>query len=808
MPNHKGRLVAVVTGDVTIDWNLAYLQPKGQRTHVIWSPDDQGCLSWQRGGAAMLADVIDNVSKLEEVKKQADFHVLKVEAPKIGGELSPSSKDHHHSFALWGRDEPDKRFDPSPVWSQEKGDEEYDKRWVWRVKRYLGFEHNGDQALKHIDTEGINQNECTAEVIVLDDLGFGFRNKEKEKDNFWPKELFNEELLKSESAAPWVVLQTSRILDEGRNPGALLRYLLEKCPKRLIVVLTIDELRSAAQVRIPPGLSWERTAEDLARGLQNDEFLKCRHVVVSLGTVGAALLSRSEDLGSSTFDLFYAPRFMETEWELPSWGWMLGNTVTLTASLVHQVMINLGTPNLEAGIGAGVTAMRELYLSGYRCLCTTCNDSDSPGYCYQLKPSAEHPLHPPALIFPAEEVAKCLRAPKQSSSIIASEELAKISVGAQIVRSPDRTIVDVLTVGSPDWTILDGLLRKATQGQPSYGAWLSQAEDIVKNGISNRDIPMGRFGDLSTVDRLELEALRSIQGLIREYARYPMLKSPLNLAVFGPPGSGKSFAVEQVADSVFRSSGTEQAADGVSRDVEIETIKFNLSQFADPAAIPAALHRVHDIALSGKLPLVFWDEFDTQLDNQNLGWLRFFLAPMQDGEFVEAQITHPIGRCIFVFAGGTCSRRMEFEEQGTPEDRRASKVPDFISRLHGCLDVFGINMKDDKPNVPPHFLIRRAVLLRSLLHKREKRLFKEREVDERKIHFIPGRTSRGILEIDDGVLRAFLETKEYKHGSRSMKAIVDLSTLANKERFDRSSLPSKILLSLHVDADDFEEKLF
>src|ERR1700694_2698085 len=99
MPDHKGRLVAEVTGDVTIDWNLAYLQPKGQRTHAIWSPDDQGCLSWQRGGAGLLADVIDNVSKLEEVKKQADFHVLKVEAPKIGGELSPSSKDHHHSFA-------------------------------------------------------------------------------------------------------------------------------------------------------------------------------------------------------------------------------------------------------------------------------------------------------------------------------------------------------------------------------------------------------------------------------------------------------------------------------------------------------------------------------------------------------------------------------------------------------------------------------------------------------------------------------------------------------------------------------------
>ncbi len=59
------------------------------------------------------------------------------------------------------------------------------------------------------------------------------------------------------------------------------------------------------------------------------------------------------------------------------------------------------------------------------------------------------------------------------------------------------------------------------------------------------------------------------------------------------------------------------------------------------------------MALAGDLALVFWDEFDTPLGGQPLGWLRHFLAPMADGRFREGAGFHPLGRAIFVFAGGT-----------------------------------------------------------------------------------------------------------------------------------------------------------
>ena len=57
-------------------------------------------------------------------------------------------------------------------------------------------------------------------------------------------------------------------------------------------------------------------------------------------------------------------------------------------------------------------------------------------------------------------------------------------------------------------------------------------------------------------------------------------------------------------------------------------LEFNLAQFRSPDDLVDALHVVRDQALGGGIPLVFWDEFDTALDGRELGWLRYFLAPM------------------------------------------------------------------------------------------------------------------------------------------------------------------------------------
>ena len=63
-------------------------------------------------------------------------------------------------------------------------------------------------------------------------------------------------------------------------------------------------------------------------------------------------------------------------------------------------------------------------------------------------------------------------------------------------------------------------------------------------------VPSVRFGKLCTIDRTEVESFRSISNLMSEYLKSPNNSRPLSIAVFGSPGSGKSFVVTEIAESI------------------------------------------------------------------------------------------------------------------------------------------------------------------------------------------------------------------------------------------------------------------
>jgi hypothetical protein len=282
---------------------------------------------------------------------------------------------------------------------------------------------------------------------------------------------------------------------------------------------------------------------------------------------------------------------------------------------------------------------------------------------------------------------------------------------------------------------------------------------------------------LKTIDRQEIENLRSIGRLVKEYCAQSA-QMPLSFAVFGPPGCGKSFAISQLADHMIAGKTTK--------------LTFNLSQFSSPAELAEAFHQVRDAALRGEMPLVFWDEFDAKLNDQSLGWLKYFLAPMQDGCFQAGPLTHPVGRAIFAFAGSVRPTMREFEEYTNDPKFEGAKGRDFISRLKGFVNILGPNPPlDSKGDIiagkDPHYMLRRAFILRGTLE-RERPLLFDGEVK---------------LRIDAGVMRALLLVSKYRHGVRSMNSIIAMSMLDGKLKFERSCLPPAAQLDLHVDAAEF-----
>lgn len=702
----------VVTGDVTMDWNLA--RDVGERGEQ-WRIDRCSRIWWQRGGAALQADLIQAIATSMSEKDQAAYKVYQPATPHE--QVQHGDPHYHHSYALW-----------SPFKSG--------NQTVWRVTQYLGIDHClWDEATEVDKTLRVVDDPTDVEIVILDDAGLGFRDRPA----LWPKSLQNHE------HKPWVILKMSKPVAEG----PLWDRLLEAHANKLIVVTTIGDLRQT-EVQISRQVSWERTAQDIYWELTHNprvnHLARCAHVVVSFNAAGVVLISHPKG-GETEALLFFDPHNLEGDWEREYPGGMSGYTSCLITSLIRQLMIDSSQPELGIGIQSGIAALRKLHLDGYGH-----HDSDPT--------TAE-------LRFPSDKVITEISEGKTPLAV------APIQDPVKNILSP--TAPDSLHVMPGFWTILEDRYT---------GALYNVAQRIVLDGIDSalEGVPIGKFGALVTVDRREIEALHSIRSLISEYCERPP-KRPLSIAVFGPPGSGKSFSVTQIANS--------------SRPGEIQPISFNLSQFGHPQELLGALHQVRDIGLSGKIPLVFWDEFDTPLGDKRLGWLRYFLAPMQDGVFQEGQLTHPIGRAIFVFAGGTSHRMEEFGAELDEIEQRAVKLPDFISRLTGFLNVLGPNPitrplnEGTGESIPdPYFIIRRAIILRVRF-----------ELDVPQIV----RSVEGVrrVHIDHGILRAFLETNRYKHGVRSMKAILHMSLLAGATSFERSNLPPEDQLNLHVDGRDF-----
>ncbi len=698
----------VITGDFTLDWNLALGQKLGGGSRSL--PAGQSAHQrWQRGGAALLADLIAEVTR--GVGGGAGYSVRTLDAPKraasrASGHVGPESERFHHSTALWLPHD----YEPEDLDGKAYVDGKEGAGKPWRVAEFLGV-HRSQSDDVFGEWASVKDDDPNAALVVLDDGALGFRDRE----DLWPASL------KTADNKRWIVAKTSQPVAQG----PLWEKLCKDHANRTIAVMTVNDLR-LTNVQICRELSWERTAQDLMWEMLNNENLdglrKCAHVVISFNAAGAFLYSFDREAPKCR--LIFDPMVIEGMWEQARPGAMVGYSTCLVAGVAGQLMGANPEDDIAAGIRSGLNAMRTLHLEGY----------------------GERGAKPDAvkLAFPSKLVAKALA----------------FDPGALTRQFPEIEIS--IQAANRYWTILG---KQYPDGVEKIAA------EVVKKGADKVliKIPFGVFGGLTTVDRQETESLRSIRALATEYLDQDKPKRPLSIAVFGPPGSGKSFGITQLALAL--------------RPGDIEVREFNLSQLQSTDELLAAFHQVRDIGLSGKIPLIFWDEFDSAFDAP-FGWLKYFLAPMQDGKFLQHNLPHPIGRAIFVFAGGTSATLQDFGRGLTQEQASAAKLPDFVSRLKGYMNVLGPNPVKGRDD--PHYTLRRALLLRSML----KRDARQIEVDKE-------------LRIDSGVLRAMLETTNYKHGARSMESVIAMCRLGGKTRFERSALPSQEQLDLHVDGKNF-----
>jgi hypothetical protein len=495
--------------------------------------------------------------------------------------------------------------------------------------------------------------------------------------------------------------------------GPLWEQLTAMHADRLTVCIASGDFRKS-DAAIGQPLSWERLASEVAGAVRSHASLgKAARIVISLGHAGAVLIERD---GPAT--IVFDPLHQEDDWERERPNAMLGLGTTLTVALAAETICNAPSPDWVESLAHGLSAARAGHEAGYQ---ATGPDSG-------------------AIAFPIDVTALRLKADPL----------------------PDNTFSTAVVSEDPDWQLLP---------VADEGSYLDLAWEIVLVGDRSacQGVPVERMGAWTSIDRTEIESVRSLRNIIRQYLSQSVKSRPLSVAVFGPPGSGKSFAVKQMAKE-WMASGT-----------RIEVLEMNVAQFGSPADLATALQRVRDAAVVQTLPLVFWDEFDSPHDGKELGWLARFLAPMQDGLFLDGGIARPIGPAIFIFAGGTHATLASFKERSVTIP--GAKASDFLSRLRGHVDVLGPNPRDQRDK---GYVLRRALLLRSQLIARNPQLLRG-----------------GRLNIDPGVLRAFLEVPAYVHGARSLEAIIEMSSITGRLRYERSSLPARHQLALHVDPDAF-----
>ena len=109
-----GQRVVIVTGDVTIDWNLARVRATHGRG-AVWNAEDCTRASYVRGGAALLGDLITAVAG--DLRRREGLDVTVYPARHAVSPVLPTDPRFHHSYAMWALFPRDPESTDPSVWA-------------------------------------------------------------------------------------------------------------------------------------------------------------------------------------------------------------------------------------------------------------------------------------------------------------------------------------------------------------------------------------------------------------------------------------------------------------------------------------------------------------------------------------------------------------------------------------------------------------------------------------------------------------------------------------------------------------------
>lgn len=556
---------------------------------------------------------------------------------------------------------------------------------------------------------------------------------------------------------------------------------------KIVAVLTAEALRHRGLNIVEYG-SIERTVRDLVHYTGRDPLAKilalCGHVVIVFEDIGAIYLRRDEG-DTWTGSIHYCPNFDRVaQRDAETYGKTPGRREIAVAAIVSQIDAEMTRPsgpswNLADGVRLGLAAHNLHFKKGFD------PDKDPFETFEQVLGDARRKQ--------LRELIDGSPEKKGDTEFLLSS--LRFGVNEDALKTWSR--VHAVIPPSADASALRDRLREIVAQGPEQPFRERAGRTRTDPWFPGSAIkcPYFQIGKIKTADTAEIEGFANLIELFRRYLRDQDWSTPLSIGVFGPPGTGKSFAVKELMKTV----------NPAAKDI----LTYNLAQFNSVELLTEAFHQVQDRALaSDEVPLVMFDEFDAKFDGTPLGWLKYFLAPMQDGVFRGRSADYRVGRAIFVFSGGTENSYDDFDKakprapgsasnrsDGSPSEAeaRAVKLNDFISRLKGHLNISDINpprhrgtsfSAPESEDAKVLRMVRRAMVLRSLLEQFAKPVMQSGP-------------EFALARIRPEVIDAFINVEQYRHGVRSMESVIRMSRWIDGY-FLPTSLPARDQLDMHA----------